>query len=314
LTRLRLSLTPTPTSQQPKVMFSAISSYIFAVEEEVPSADGSAAQPSASSSTSLPSSSTTLTTESEPAAMVKVKRLRVTIGGNRVDVEIANVNDAARPTEIDTWVHPIQSKLNILSPSSRLFSRKADPLVSSSFHCFVHQSDKFVGRVLVRIRDFDGWVLKDSLFARSIHQKGGRGRGGTGRSETEAELISSFVSQNHVWWSSSQSGYRVLRWTIQTIRYPDRGSIQGEGGSSSLRCGRGQSFVLALLVRLLITIQLSFSVVLSPGGDRFNSEGELVSRRSAREETGGGETELTSESFGECRFDLQWLRPSRRLP
>jgi len=93
-----------PHQNENNSMFSAISSYIFAVEEEVLAADGFA------SSSSLPipptssssSSSTTLDPELEPAPMVKVKRLQVTIGGDRVNVEIANVNDPARPTEIDT--------------------------------------------------------------------------------------------------------------------------------------------------------------------------------------------------------------------
>lgn len=49
-----------------------------------------------------------------------VLKLRVTIGGDRHHVEIAHVNDSLRPTEIDT--------------------------------------DKFVGRVLVRVADFRGSV------------------------------------------------------------------------------------------------------------------------------------------------------------
>ncbi|KAL7409902.1 hypothetical protein BDY24DRAFT_192307 [Mrakia frigida] len=101
-------------------MFSAISSYIFAVEGEPDAATSSTSSslPTPLNSSSSPSTTTEQEPTPTPAPMVKSKRLRVTIGGNRVDVEIANVNDPARPTEIDT--------------------------------------DKFVGRVLVRIRDFDG--------------------------------------------------------------------------------------------------------------------------------------------------------------
>lgn len=65
-------------------------------------------------------------------------RLLVTIGPNRFETEIAHVNDATQPTEINT--------------------------------------DKFIGRVLVRIKDFEGVPPSDGKAVRDSTYFDGRTR------------------------------------------------------------------------------------------------------------------------------------------